>query len=287
MKKSIFLLFSVFSIIFTWFTFSQNVDFEATIIWWEKFIDYSWNANQWPQPNTNRPSVKYTSWSNVTVQINSDARLSWYRVSCIQPEKYCEQLVQWSLCDTYSNHLCDLRNDILGSSEWYICSSLKDARTERQPIPRDWKLKRDLENWNDSCRYYDMPYWSKYQWERVVRIQVQDMDGNKSEKKSTDVITYSKENPTIEPNNVNQIWNATNMQITLTTKWWQLKKWTIWIPEPLTENQKKGILKLSTELRNLSRYVINKDKYDQWLLYWKCEWSFDRETWICDTFLEE
>ena len=154
------------------------------IISWTNFVEYE-NYENWTK--------KYTSWANVIVKLNAqwiDA-ISGYRVSCIQQEVYCTDLIEWVPNCNNNSMFCNKLNEFIdrfsGSihKQPKICSnwSIKPARTEWKNYnnyTEDDTFNRNLITGSGCSVYDNIPYWSRDKWPRKFRVQIEDIQHRKS-----------------------------------------------------------------------------------------------------------
>ena len=239
------------------FYYCTNPDYKETckphanpeIISWENFIDYK---------DFNSETRKYTSWTQVVVKLNAGwvNDLQSYRVSCIQQEIYCRELFERKPSCTEEQDFCTKLNTFL---EWLkgkwktakVCATYENARSERIDYPDNDKFNRDIENSSGCEVVWDIPYGSRDQWPRKIRVQVKDTDWLTGDITGTEIpVNYSTGSPTLTwtytptYDEVILIWskpvkgerkktlqhaNNTNFTTTVIANWAQLNNGTVWL----------------------------------------------------------
>lgn len=85
---------------------------------------------------------------------------------------------------------CHTQRDILTqNSGWNVCNNMAIAWSDW--ITYDDFITFDLENWPWCAKNWEIvPWWSKFQSERTVWVQIKDLNWNISDKAKTDVVVY-------------------------------------------------------------------------------------------------
>ena len=103
----------------------------------------------------------------------------WCSLNLVKPEAVRDRV----------NECHDERWKLTDEKGWTVCNNMRNARSNW--ITYNDIITFDLENWNWCAKNWELvPWWSKFQSERTVWIQVKDLDWNISDKVETDVVVY-------------------------------------------------------------------------------------------------
>lgn len=214
---------------------------------WDKFVYYA---------EKNENYYKYSSWyENITIDIDWDwfSDIARYRYSCIKEEDYCQNIRPRNPCDgeiqgsedaeSYWETICQdltLFYETNNITDPYACDTTISSRSDREDY-EDGLFTMDI-SWENCPRSDTIPYQSKNQWPRQIRVQVEDEKGRISEKIPTDILNYTTENPTLDLASNNKMnysrwWNqnmkpaainSDSFTIVLSASGASLNNWLVW-----------------------------------------------------------
>ena len=182
--------------------------------WWSQYVHHIINGDDlW----------KYTSWTNVSIQINWKwvSKLSWYRYTCVQQGRYCSKPSNRNYESLGITGLNAFITDNNLERTVKICTQTGPARSDRISYNRNENgndtFNIDLNGSTGACDQTGMVYASKFEWTRRVWIELEDIKWY-TWLEPTDYIVYSKESPNIKILSESEVTKWT------TPYWWPEKK---------------------------------------------------------------
>ena len=126
---------------------------------------------------------------------------NWERCTTRNASDIMSQNRRWEIeanIENYANQCRRYWNIVTNGSWWYMCEDSAIAWSDWIPYPWNsltdaWNIiiERDLENWAWCAKNGNITMnWSKYLWERTVRIQLKDKNNTVSAKRETDIVIY-------------------------------------------------------------------------------------------------